>query len=65
MFKTAWDQSFTAKNITSAFPKTGVFPFNPALLLDVIQHLVALPINNLIESTLMSCCAVRWIQKAY
>ena len=65
MFKIAWEQSFTAKNITSAFQKTGVFPFNPALLLDVIQRPVALPIDNSIESTPMSCRAVRRIQKAY
>jgi hypothetical protein len=65
MFKTAWEQAFTAKNITSAYQKTGIFPFNPALLLDKIQRLVAQPIDNSIESTPLSCRAIRRVQKAY
>jgi hypothetical protein len=65
MFKVSWNESFTEKNITSAFQKTGIFPFLPSLLLDRIERPVAKPIDNSIESTLMSCRAVRRVHKAY
>jgi DDE superfamily endonuclease len=37
MFRTAWETSFTEKNITSAWKATGIFPFDPQKLLSVID----------------------------
>jgi hypothetical protein len=43
MFKASWHASFTEKNITSAFAKTGIFPHNPRVILDKITRLVPPP----------------------
>ncbi len=37
MFQRAWIASFTCTNIKSAFQKTGVFPFNPSLVLEALR----------------------------
>jgi len=37
LFHPAWKQSFTEKNIVSAFEKTGIFPFNPERVLFIIE----------------------------
>jgi hypothetical protein len=65
MFKAAWLASFTEKNIHSAFAKTGIFPYKPAMVLDKIQRLEPLPVSNSHESTPMTCRAVRRVHKAY
>jgi hypothetical protein len=65
MFKTSWDQAFTAKNITSAFQKIGIFPYKPTMLLDQIQPPIPPPVSQSIESMSMSYCTIRRIQKAY
>lgn len=66
-FLPAWKASFTEKNIESAFRKTGIFPYNPALVLDVIT--IPAPIEAPIASgTLkmpLTCRAVRRMQRAY
>jgi hypothetical protein len=36
-FKAAWEKSFTAKNIESGFRRCGYWPFNPQLVLDIIN----------------------------
>lgn len=36
-FYPAWHQAFTVKNIASSWSKTGLFPFNPALVLDKLR----------------------------
>ena len=36
LFRTAWDTSFTVKNIQKAFAKPGIWPFDPQLVLLVI-----------------------------
>ena len=46
LFQAAWTQSFTAKNIASAFKTTGIFPFNPDPMLATIQKPTSLkPVN--------------------
>ena len=37
MFWPAWQQAFSEKNIASAYKKTGIFPFDPELLLHAIS----------------------------
>jgi hypothetical protein len=37
IFKAGWGDSFTAKNILSAFEKTGIYPLNPDKTLTIIQ----------------------------
>ena len=36
VFLPAWKQAFTPKNIASGFQKTGIFPYNPNLVLNMI-----------------------------
>jgi len=36
-FFPAWQKAFTDKNIASSWCKTGLFPFNPALVLDKLK----------------------------
>jgi len=43
MFKALWCASFTEKNITNAFAKTSIFPYNPKVVLDKITRLVPPP----------------------
>ena len=47
------------------FEKTSILPFVLALLLDQIQHPVAELVDNSLKSTLLSCCAVYRMHKAY
>jgi hypothetical protein len=35
-FKATWDRSLIASNISSAFIKTGIWPYKPRVVLDVI-----------------------------
>ena len=37
MFRTAWFASFTEENIASAFAAPGIFPYDPAAVLSIIQ----------------------------
>lgn len=67
VFLPAWKQAFTPKNIASGFAKTGIFPCNPSLLLDVItkpQLIEASDVSQLLE-TPMTGRAVRRMQRAY
>jgi hypothetical protein len=43
MFKASWEASFTKKNITHAFAKTGIFPYKPNEVLDKITRPVPPP----------------------
>ena len=38
LFKKAWDRAFTEKNINSAFLKTGIWPLNTTLVVNVISQ---------------------------
>lgn len=62
MFQRAWIASFTSTNIQSAFQKTGVFPFDPSLILNALRPSdeVTEPIvPTIAPKTPMSCRAVR------
>jgi DDE superfamily endonuclease len=65
MFKASWHASFTEKNITSAFAKTGIFPHNPGAVLDKIPRPVLPPAPISQERTPMTCRSVRRMHKAY
>jgi DDE superfamily endonuclease len=43
IFWPAWQQAFTPTNIASGFTKTGIWPFNPAIVLDKIAKSNAIP----------------------
>jgi hypothetical protein len=68
LFKVAWETSFTEENIKSGFSKTGIWPYNPDVVLSRIRP--AEPQSEPtpaigIECTPMTCRAVRRIHKAY
>ena len=65
MFNSAWNTSFTEKNIVSAFAKTGIFPYNLSVILDKIIY--PEPVLELIiqEKTPVACGSIRRIHKAY
>jgi hypothetical protein len=68
LFKVAWDISFTVQNINSGFSKTGIWPFNPDMVLSRIRPVELPPVPtpaNQISCTLMTCRSVRRIHKAY
>jgi hypothetical protein len=64
VFWPSWNQAFTESNIASAWEKSGIWPYNPDLVLSKITipkaEKPAEPIN-----TPMTCRAVRRIQRAY
>ena len=67
VFWPAWRQAFTTNNITSGFAKTGIWPYNPSIVLDVIMKK---PPSTLMESsqilkTPLTCRAVRRIHRVY
>ena len=65
VFWPAWNQAFSAQNIASAFKKTGVWPYNPAIILNAI---IIPPIEDTATTiqavkTATTCRAVRRFQK--
>ena len=64
IFWPAWKQTFTLKNIESEFKKTGIFPYNPSLILDKITKKPKTETSTTPE-TLMSCRAVRRVYRIY
>lgn len=67
VFWPAWQQAFVPMNITSGFTKTGIWPFNPALVLSKIiqppSQEAPLPYQGL--RTPMTSHAARRIQQQY
>ena len=68
VFWPAWNEAFCVENITSVYTKTGLWPFNPAIILDKItltaaQQDTATTIQEIKMPT--TCRAVRRFQKAY
>ena len=64
----AWQKTFNEKNIISGFEKTGIWPYNPNILLDKITKSPApeeKPNVTQAPKTPMTGWAVRRIQKAY
>ena len=64
IFWPAWRQAFTPENIESGFKKTGIFPYNPSLILDKITKKPKTETSTTPE-TLMSCRAVRRVYRVY
>jgi hypothetical protein len=67
LFKVAWTYAFTTKNIKSAFEKTGIWPFNPEIVMSVIRPPVQIVQEHEIKEvkTPMTCRAVRRAHQAY
>ena len=67
MFRTAWFASFTEKNIASAFTAPGIFPYDPATVLLIIQPRPSTPIqvSSTVLKTPMTSRAVRRAQRSY
>ena len=65
MFKASWEASFTKKNITHAFAKTGIFPYKPKEVLDKIAHPIPPPAPISQECMPMTCHSVQRLHKAY
>jgi hypothetical protein len=63
-FWPAWNESFTPANIASGFAKSGIWPFNPAMVIEKIT-IPTVPIGPETIATPMTCRAVRRIQKNY
>lgn len=57
MFKALQEKAFIVKNITSSFKKTGIFPYNPTLILDKIQQkqtiatISSIPVHDIVRRT--------------
>jgi hypothetical protein len=65
IFKSAWDDSFTVKNILHAFEKTGISPFDTTKTLSVIEKKKIpepAPIQNM---TPIACRDVRSVEKDF
>ena len=60
-----WSASFTEKNIVNAFAKTGIFPYDPSVVLDKITCLELVPELIIQEKTPVACASIRRIHKAY
>jgi hypothetical protein len=67
LFRASWRHSFTASNIASAFAKTGIFPYNPDVMLKVLAPTEQGPEkdSDLIPPTPMTSRAIRRLQKSY
>jgi hypothetical protein len=67
MFKAAWQESFTVANITLAFAKTGIWPYNPCTVVQTISRSPKAPppVDLRALQTPVSCKAIRRIQRAY
>ena len=65
MFQASWNEAFTSANITFAFAKTGVFPFDSSKTLIIIQKKEELQKLLINPPTPMSSWAIQRIQKAY
>ena len=61
LFYPSWQQAFTPTNIASGFAKTGIFPYNPSLLINVITKpkLPTPPPASIILKTPMTNRAIR------
>ena len=67
VFKKAWDEAFTDKNIHSAFEKTGIFPLNPARVVKIIAkpEVFEVAIDPQILRTPTTALEVRRLQKRW
>ena len=67
LFCQAWLKSFTDQNIKSAFKKTGIWPYQPAQVLDKVT--IVRPITPLDDSlqlaTPLTSKGIRRLQRSY
>ena len=64
VFWPAWQRAFCQKNIASGFEKTGVFPYNPSLVLDKITKKQPIKASTPLK-TPISCRAIRRLHRVY
>ena len=65
-FWPAWQQAFSESNILSGFRKTGIWPFDPSIILSQITKAIPeIMINTQLAQTPMTCRASRRIQQQY
>jgi hypothetical protein len=66
MFKIAFETAFTKQNIKSGFAKTGIWPYNPNIVLDKISCLESPPKQVPLQERIpITCRTVRQMHKAY
>jgi hypothetical protein len=66
MFKIAFKTAFIKQNIESGFAKTGIWLYNPNIVLDKISCPESLPKQVLLqEHTPLTCRTVQQMHKAY
>ena len=67
VFWPAWQRAFSLENIESGFENTGVFPYNPSVVLDIITKQQPIEAPEALEApkTPLSCRAVRRVHRAY
>jgi hypothetical protein len=59
VFKPAWEESFSEENITSAFAKAGIWPFNPQYVLTQINRPALEERNPVVIATPYTCKLMR------
>ena len=69
LFRDAWIEAFTEKNILRAFEKTGIWPYDPNMVLDKIRKLELLKTptkdNKIVLKTPRTPRAIRCAHLAY
>jgi hypothetical protein len=66
IFWPAWQQAFSESNILSGFKKTGIWPFDPSIILSQItKPLLEVARDTQIVQTPMTCRASRHIKRQY
>ena len=71
MFRAAYLEAFTQKNIESAFEKTGIWPLDPKRVLSKLRKPELTPASSLAINepdqlkTLITCRSIRRIHKAF
>ena len=64
VFKAAWEDSFTEKNILKAFEKTGIFPLDSSKILTIIQKKVDTT-EPQEQGTPLTCRKIRGVQREF
>ena len=67
VFWPAWQEAFSKNNVLSGFRKTGIWPYNPDVILSKITKATPPPILNDTQSvkTPLTCKAIRRTQRLY
>lgn len=65
VFKPAWEEFFSEDNITSAFAKAGIWPFNPQRVLTQISRPIPEVLKPTVMATPYTCKSMRKVQRLY